>query len=106
MKITDKEVMKRAAIDLPPMRTARHLVTRRHTRGWPMTQRAAVMAAGAVDAIMKKLLDLLVVPSDGTKVPPDDLKKFVENTSEMQAAFKTVVMGEDVLKEPSRTKAK
>ena len=98
--------MRRAVIDLPLMRTPRHLVTRHHTRGWPMTMRAAVMAAGAVEAILKKLLDLLVAPSDGTKVPAGDLMKAVENNSEMQAAFKTVVMGEDVLKEPSKSKAK
>ena len=71
-----------------------------------MTMRGAVMAAGAVEAILKKLLDLLVAPSDGTEVPAGDLMKAVENNSEMQAAFKTVVMGEDVLKEPSKSKAK
>ena len=78
MRITEKQVMRQADIYVPPMRTSRHLVTCGHTRGWALTMGAAVMAFGAVEAIIKELLNLLVPSPDGTDVPASDLMRAVD----------------------------
>ena len=106
MTITDKKAMGRAGLTVPPMRTARHLKKRGHRRGWPLTMSAAIMAAGAVEAVLEELLNLLVRPPPGTEVPAGDIMKAVEDNASMQAVFKTVMMKEGALKEPQNQRLK
>ena len=107
VEVTDREMAASAGIHMPPMRFHMQVVNSRRqsklgvTRGWPIDDTGAIMAAAWVEAVIKKMpLRWGFVVGHGL------FKTLIESDEEMNSLFKIIAENREVLKRPFKETAK